>query len=238
MKLPPSILHPLLACAFCLLMLPAFAQSRSQAPQSRQADAVTSPQAQQPDRKVAGQTLTSTHDPKVQIRLPPTARYMGASRWVLYGMADCELHAFVEADAQKNVQRIYWLQFEAYLPSRPELHHTYDSKRHATMGGMDFYVDTWAEASDAKDPPGSDSEHIKALIRARGYTLPATLTSVRFVHLLDATKRKELMVIYSENADATGFTATDLKPGGKAYDRWPALEKGLVERGERKISFD
>jgi len=30
---------------------------------------------------------------------------------VLYGMADCELHAFVEADSQKNVERLYWIQF-------------------------------------------------------------------------------------------------------------------------------
>ncbi|HEY1588411.1 MAG TPA: hypothetical protein VGG00_01660 [Rhodanobacter sp.] len=235
MKLSPAILRSLLTTGFCLAMLPASAQSH--APQAGPAHAITSLQIEQPDRKVTGQTLISTHDPEVRIQLPPTARYVGASRWVLYGMADCELHAFVEADAHKNVQRIYWIQFEAYLPSRPELHHTYDSKQHATLGGMDFYVDTWAEASDAKDRPGSDSEHIKALIRAQGYTLPATLASVRFVHLLDAGKRRELMIIYSENADATGFSAADLKPGGRAYSQWPAIEKGLIERSERKISF-
>jgi len=59
---------------------------------------------------------------------------------VLYGMADCELHAFVDADPQKNVQRLYWVQFEGYLPTRPELKHNYDSPRHANIGGMDFYL--------------------------------------------------------------------------------------------------
>lgn len=235
MRLFPFIPGPLLACCFWLATLPAFAQSHPAS--AMQADAVMQRQVEPPQRKVTGQTLTSTHDPEVQIQLPHTARYVGASRWVLYGMADCELHAFVEADAQKNVQRIYWIQFEAYLPSRPELHHIYHSKRHATMGGMDFYVDTWAEASNARDEPDSDSQHIKALIRAQGYTLPATLASVRFVHLLDASRRQELMIIYSENADATGFTATDLKPGGKAYGQWPAIEQGLIERGEYAISF-
>src|SRR5712691_2482963 len=125
-----------------------------------------------PEREVEGNVITSERDPHVRIHLPNSAQYVGADRWVLYGMADCELHAFVEADEQKNVQRLYWVQFEGYLPTRPELRHTYDSVRHTNIGGMDFYVDTWVTPSDARDEPGSDSGHIKALIRARGYKIP------------------------------------------------------------------
>jgi hypothetical protein len=128
-------------------------------------------QSRQPERKVAGNVITSESDPKVRIELPRSVQYVGADRWVLYGMADCELHAFVEADEQKNVQRLYWVQFEGYLPTRPELSHTYDSVRHTNIGGLDFYVDTWVMASAAADKPGSDTEHIKALIRGKGYIL-------------------------------------------------------------------
>jgi hypothetical protein len=60
-----------------------------------------------PERKVLGNVVTSERDPAVRIELPKTAQYVGADRWLLYGIADCELHAFVEADAQKNVQRLY-----------------------------------------------------------------------------------------------------------------------------------
>src|SRR5438874_12601122 len=100
-------------------------------------------------------------------------------------MADCELHAFVDADPQKNVQRLYWVQFEGYLPTRPELKHTYDSPRIAKLGGMEFYVDTWARPGDTPTQPSSDLEHIQALIQANGYKLPAGMISVRLVHLLD-----------------------------------------------------
>jgi hypothetical protein len=72
------------------------------------------------------QSVTSERDPKVRIQLPKSAQYVGADRWVLYGIADCELHAFVDADRQKNVQRLYWVQFEGYLPTKPELKHKYD----------------------------------------------------------------------------------------------------------------
>jgi len=191
-----------------------------------------------PERKAEGNVLTSERDPKVRIRLPESAQYVGADRWVLYDIADCELHAFVEADPQKNVERLYWVQFEGYLPTKPELAHEYDSPRHVQIGGLDFFVDTWVKSNDARQRPGSDGEHIRALIRAKGYKLPAGMMCVRLVHLLDEQKRKELMIIYGEDVAATGYTAADLDKGGKAHnDRWPAIEKGLIERAA-KISMD
>jgi hypothetical protein len=192
-------------------------------------------QANFPERQVHGNTISSEHDPRVLIELPTSVQYLGADRWILYDIADCEVHVFVEADAQKNVQRLYWVQFEAYVPSRPELHHTYDSPRHAQIGGLDFFVDTWVRAHDAQTEPGSDREHIDAIIRAKGYKMPAAMMDVRLVHLLDAEKRKELMIIYGEDLASTGFTATGLQEKGKARDQWPDIEKGLIERAEKKI---
>ncbi len=101
-------------------------------------------QTRNPERKVEGNAITSENDPKVRIDLLKSVQYVGANRWVLYGIADCELHAFVEADQRKNVQSLYWLQFEDLMP--------------------------------------------------------------------------------------TGFSAAELQKGGKAYDRWPAIEKDLIER--------
>lgn len=68
------------------------------------------------------------------------------------------------------VQRLDWVQFEGYLPTRPELKHRCDSPRHAKLGGVDFYVDTWVRTKDAETQPGSDREHITALIQEKGYS--------------------------------------------------------------------
>jgi hypothetical protein len=188
-----------------------------------------------PERKVDGNAVISGRDPKLQIELPASVQYVGADRWILYEIAVCELHAFVEADEQKNVQRLYWIQFEGYVPSRPELHHKYDSPRRATIGGLDFYVDTWTSSQDDKSKPGSDGEHIRKLIASRGYKMPANAMCVRLVHLLDEAKRKELMIIYGEDLGPISFSAADLNKAGKAYDQWPTLEKGLIERAKEKI---
>ena len=190
-----------------------------------------------PEREVEGNVITSERDPHVRIHLPNSAQYVGAHRWVLYGMADCELHAFVGVDPQKNVQRLYWVQFEGYLPTRPELKHKYDSPRHANIGGMDFYVDTWVRAKDAETRPGSDVEHIVALIRAKSYHMPDGMMYVRLVHLLDEQKRKELMIIYGEDVAQSGLTAAELQPGGKAHERWPTIAKGLLERAGKSVGI-
>jgi hypothetical protein len=195
------------------------------------------PQSSKPDRQVSGSTISSSRDPNVEIRLPESAKYVGADRWILYDIADCELYAFAEADAAKNVQRLYWIQFEGYLPSQQELAHTYDSPRHTTIGGLDFYVDTWPRADAEKSQAGSDREHIEALIRSKSYKMPAGMMYVRLVHLLDEKKRKELMIIYGEDLAPTGLTAADLKEDGKSRDRWPDLERGLVARAQRSISL-
>jgi hypothetical protein len=193
-------------------------------------------QTTRPERNVVDNVVTSERDPAVRIEVPKAAQYVGADRWVLYGIADCELHAFVEADAQKNVARLYWVQFEGYLPSRPDLHHTYDSPKHATLGGMDFYVDTWVRMKDATTESGSDREHIEALVHAKGYRMPKAMIYVRLVHLLDKEKRKELMIIYGEDLAPTGFTAADLSEGGKAHDRWPGTADALLEHAQKRIT--
>ena len=191
-----------------------------------------------PERQARGNVITSEHDPKVRIHLPDSVHYVGADRWILYDFADCELRAFVDADTQQDVRRLYWVQFEGYVLSKPDLAHTYDSPRHAQIGGWDFYVDTWVRANNDEIKPGSDREHIEALIRSKGYKMPAGMMYVRLVHLLDAAKRKELMIIYGEDVTDTGFTASDLQEKGKARGQWPNTETGLIERAKSKISLE
>jgi hypothetical protein len=68
--------------------------------------------------------------------------------------------------------------------------------------------------------------------------MPAGMMYVRLVHLLDDRKRKELMIIYGEDLSDTGYTAAELRGGGKEYARWPKIEEGLVARAEKKIMIE
>jgi hypothetical protein len=194
--------------------------------------------AQEPERTVHGSSVISTLDPKIRVDLPASAQYVGADRWLLLGFDDCEMHLFVDADAGKHIQRLYWVQFEAYIPERPEAHHDYSGSRHITIDGLDFYLDTWV--SDASQPTekDSDGDHERRLLAAKGFKRPANGMYVRLVHLPDAEKRKELMVIYGEDLAPVGFTAAALGEHGEAHDRWAGIEKGLIERAMRHVAFE
>lgn len=149
---------------------------------------------------------------------------------------DCELFAFVDADSSRHIRAFNWIQFEAYLPTRPHLHHTYNSPRHVTIAGLDFHVDTGLSASDKPPEPGSDEAHFYALLASHGYRR-TDLMYVRLVHLTDATKRKELMVIYAESLAGSGHTAAQLDKGGKDHDKWATIANALIRRGERSITI-
>ncbi|QNJ99777.1 hypothetical protein [Dyella telluris] len=194
-------------------------------------------QAAAPERTVSGSSVISTHDPKIRVDLPASAQYVGADRWLLLGFDDCEMHLFVDADANRHIQRLYWVQFEAYIPSRPELHHDYSGSRRIRINGLEFYLDTWVQNADEPTEKGSDSEHQRQLLAAKGYRRPTNGMYVRLVHLPDAQMRKELMVIYGEDLAPTGFTASQLGKGGAAHDRWPSIEKALIQRAKERVSF-
>jgi hypothetical protein len=105
-----------------------------------------------------------------------------------------------------------------------------------TLGGLDFYVDTWVSAGSTPADPGSDAAHLESVLAAHGYRRGDSM-SVRLVHLTDATRRRELMIIYSESLASTGSTAAKLKAGGPDHARWATLEAGLIHRAMQCIAI-
>ena len=61
--------------------------------------------------------------------------------------------------------------------------------------------------------------------------------SQRLVHLVDAAKRNELMIIYLEDLSPMKITAADVAPGGKAAARWDQISKGLLERATKNMKL-
>ena len=192
--------------------------------------------ADAPERTVRGTAVSSQHSPPVHIEVPDSAHYVGADRWVLYDVADCEIHVFVEADAQKKIKRFFWIQFEAYIPAKPDSKYSYSGAT-VNLDGTDFFVRARFGPTTDTGRPGSDSEHVQKLLRDHGYTAPAEMMNVRLVHLPDEMKRKELMIIYAEDLEPTGLTSAQLIKDGKPVEQWAALEKDLIERARKSITL-
>jgi hypothetical protein len=190
-----------------------------------------------PERDVVGHQIRSARNPAVRIELPAAATYIGAHRWTLYDVADCELHVFVEADETRRVRRLYWIQFEGFVPTKPDSRYTYSNDAVTDFAGRPFHVRAAASERNANPRPGSDLEQVQRLVRERGYSLPDAWINVRLVNLFEQN-RKELMLIFAEDMTPTGLTPADVNKGGKAEAQWPALEKQIIEAATQRMRIE
>jgi hypothetical protein len=187
-------------------------------------------------RSVKGQVLTSTALPVVQLEFGKEFRYLGSQDFILYGVARAEQHFFVEADAQQNLKRFYWVQFEGYLPDNTNSYR-YKPTKVVKLGGLDFIADAYARNLKANPSrPDSDGARAKTFLESKGYRWAGDeVLMQRLVHLADEAKRNELMVIYAEDLQPRGLTAADLAQTGKAAAQWEEIAAGLLERAQKDM---
>lgn len=189
-------------------------------------------------RSVKDRVLTSTQLPAVQIEFAEPFKYAGGHSFILYEVANAEQHFFVDADKDGRIKRMFWVQFEGYLPSNT---HAYDYKSTKTvkLGGLDFFADAYARNIKASPGrPDSDGNRARAFLTSKGYRLISDeVLSQRLVHLIDEAKRNELMIIYLEDLGPMKLTAADLAPGGKAAGQWETISAGLLERATKNMKL-
>ncbi len=191
-----------------------------------------------PSHKVVGTSVLSTELPKAKVTLPRSFKYVGADRWNLFDVADCEIHVFVEADRQQRVRGYCWVQFEAYLPSKPDYSYEYKNGTDIKTAGLDFNMRPRFGPMETSPKPGSEIEHVVKLVSAAGYTFPKEIVNVRLVHLPEPTKRLEMMILYAEDMAPTGVTFADLVVDGQIGPKWAPVEAALVKRALKRIRVE
>jgi hypothetical protein len=187
--------------------------------------------ADKPLRTVKGQTLTSNEIPVASLTFGKNFKYAGGHRFILYGVAHAEQHFFVDAGKDGRVKRMYWVQFEGYLPDNT---HSYKLTvtRSVDIGGFSFIADAYAR--NIRTNPGrpdSDGALARNFLAQNGYRLGSDeIISQRLIHLIGDDKRNELMIIYLEDMSGLGLTSADLADGGKAGEKRKEVYEALLGR--------
>jgi hypothetical protein len=177
----------------------------------------------------------------ITVRVPKSATYVGSDRFDLYGVADAEIQVFAERDKNKRLTKLYWIQFESYWPSQPDKTYNYTSDRREQHWGNTVWVRSRPVPTAGPKRPGSDGEHVQAILQRAGYNMPPELMNVRMVQLLDDPDgtghgRRELMFIYGEDLASSGKTLVDLTTDGKPNASWAPIDHGLVGRAIKAFS--
>ena len=157
--------------------------------------------ALRPERSVVGQVLTSSAAPAICIQVDSALPYIGGQRFILHDTVDAEQHFFLEVDKAKAIFRMYWIQFERFLPGRPG-EYSYEYDKTVTFSGLKLL----ANVRRFIEPPAPDSDrkHAYEFLEKLGYPLPAPATRVRLVYLFEESRRQEVMIIYLEPAEIIG----------------------------------
>ncbi len=189
-------------------------------------------------RSVSENRLFSNRDPSVVMRFDRSFRHIGGQKFVLYGTADTEQHFFVETTADNKLQSFYWIQFEEYLPDNSYQYDYEDSPARLRLNDYDFYLDTAVIHSNPKKRrAGTDGSLARQFVLSKGYTFPEDFSYARLVYLTDASRRKELMIIFIDDLAPLGLTASDLDEDGKEARRWLEIEKKLLEKIRRTLTL-
>ena len=174
--------------------------------------------------------LRSEKLPAIQIQIDPGFKYAGSTSFILYENAHVEQHHFVVADTERRILRQLWFQFEGYLENNNRTYN-YSGLDPLSLNGFNFLQDTDplnVEQAYEKRPT-SDLAHVVDFLKEKGYLLTGDMMAHRMVWL-DAELRNELMIIYWEALDATGYWLAEIAEGGPTAGEWPALSQGLQER--------
>ena len=189
---------------------------------------------------VEGSVLSSSGFPTGAISMAPTLTYVGRDLFVLYGVASCEIHLFVEAARDGRVLRLYWFQFEGYLPSWIPRSYDYSDDAYRTpIGDKEFYDSvSYYNVTDSRDEWRADSDimHVIRLLKSQGYRLEDDVMRIRFVHL-DEEKKKELMIIYMEDLAQHDLTVSRFD-GPEGQSRWDDIQAAMRVRALSGMTID
>jgi hypothetical protein len=189
-------------------------------------------------RKADGQVLSSPTMPAIKLKFDKAFKYVGGQAFVLYDVARAEQHFFVDADNKGSIKRMYWVQFEGYLPSNTHSYR-YQSPKRAKIGDLEFIADSFAR--NVKTSPGrpdSDGSRARQFLEKKNLRMASDeVMAQRLVNLIDEQKRNELMIIYMEDLSPQKLTAVELAPEGRAAGQWEEISKALLERATKGIEI-
>lgn len=177
-------------------------------------------------RTVTGTTLTSLQYPSAAITFPSHFEYLGAHKFVLYGVANTEQYMFASSHENGQTKSMIVVQFESLLPDINGAYDYSSSPANIDEGGLTFWVDQHPSTRHWLVPngrPGTDGYLHRSFMDDKGYPLPKYYIWTRLAYVPETHPREEMLIIYMEDLSPRGIVSADLKHGGKHAGRWSEI---------------
>lgn len=191
-------------------------------------------------RTVDGNTLISPEYPAARITFPPEYEYLGAHKFVLFGVADTEQYMFAARHEDGSTKSLITVQFESLVPEVDGAYDYSSAPRSRSLGILDFYVDANPTRRHWLVPnglPGTDGERKNKYMKDRGYPKPKDYIWTRFAYVPPENTRKEMLIIQVEDLSKLGLTAPSLRDDGSHAGEWDDLLEEHLETLQSSFSI-
>jgi hypothetical protein len=159
-----------------------------------------------PVHAVRGNTLRVDWPSLSSISVQRDFRYAGGQRFILKGVADAEQHAFAAVDTRGVIERFYWFQFESLLPGATGAY-DYTADAATSIAGLEWRTNVRRYVSMPE--PEGDQSAVYKLFAARRWQPVLPALRARLVHIPDAERRSELMIVYAESTTSSAAPTAD-----------------------------
>jgi hypothetical protein len=197
------------------------------------------------DRYYADGVFISKTLPSITIRLPAEFAYVGQTAFILKQVAQVDRHHFLDGDTDGTVHRLVILHFESFLPtvdqtfnyrvpepSRRTGPDAQFSPATVRLGAHEHIHNTWFfdAGANIRAQPEAELARTAQLLRRHGFALPGALQMSRYVRVVGADRKSELILFYMEPLAPTGLSAGDFVAGGRGAAAVERLSAALTAR--------
>lgn len=193
------------------------------------------------ERSVESNLLSSPRVPAADIKVDDGYEYVGGHKFLLYGAAHVEQHAFVLPNEKGEAQTAIVFHFEEVMDGVDWQYNYHGSTNEIMIGDLDFVWDTqpgtWNTPLLPQGWPGSDTYQMSRLLKEAGYRFPQTFRWGRAVHIPTEDRRSELLIIIYDDLDAIDRNGDQLMPNGEYADEWPQRAQELLNLLDRSVTI-
>lgn len=181
-------------------------------------------------RSVVDRVLISLENPRLAIRPAAEFEFVGRHPFRIRDVAAGERFVFVDA-ADKRVERLLLVQFEAFLPGIDN-YFRYDLSKSPIVASYPFRSNGFAFdlTESRRRDPRNESSLTAVFLEERGYALPDQWMMWRSLTVPDPERRSEIIIFYVEDVASAGLTLHDLYQDDRDTEAWRSIQAELKQR--------
>ncbi|HVM94618.1 MAG TPA: hypothetical protein VMT67_17480 [Terriglobales bacterium] len=172
------------------------------------------------DSRVEGHTFISPDNPKLQITIDEKFNYLGSLPFAIGNAAAGYRFIFVDAGADKRVQRMFVIQQEGFLPSSNDTY-KYPIVDPVRLGTSEYRhsVSIVDDDEEVRQSPGAEAGLTRRFLESRGYKLNAALVMSRFARPSDPARKHEIILFCFEDLARYGHAIADFLENSQSAEK-------------------